>query len=229
MWLAENWKRGGEIKCVSYKTSSTSKNDLNVVANSEGTTNFTNPSFEVDFTKVSRGRRVLGDLTNCALNLSERFEYVKNFTKHSVCSDVNSNIVGQHSCQGVNGGQVGIGTLLRPGKSVISTANIVQLSGVEKNVFDAGNLVEVESNLRREVRKRKELESISNEVHMVNFGAHPLLRPHNIDSACGLDLIEDLFNGIGANAGVGAGDVEDVDSKHHSEGVSMLYFCVYSF
>ena len=42
-----------------------------MVANGEGTTNFANPSCEVDLATVSDGRRVFGDLTNCALNLSK--------------------------------------------------------------------------------------------------------------------------------------------------------------
>ena len=50
MWLAKNWKSGCEMKSVNCKTSSTSKNDLDVVANGEGTTNFTNPSFYKGFT-----------------------------------------------------------------------------------------------------------------------------------------------------------------------------------
>ena len=54
------------------------------------------------FTKVSRGRRVLGDLTNCALNLSERFESVKNFTKTGASAGDMEDVDNEYHNEGVS-------------------------------------------------------------------------------------------------------------------------------
>ena len=53
-----------------------------------------------------------------------------------MCRDVNINIVYQYSHEGVSGAQVGAGTLLRLGKSIISRATIVHFGGVENNLSD---------------------------------------------------------------------------------------------